>query len=397
MQIAVIGSKGLPPKQGGIEHHCAEIYPRMVEHGHSVDLFARSSYTRQTGGTECNFEGVNTITLPSLSFRGLDAFVNAAMGAILASRKTYDIVHFHALGPALFTPIPKAASSAKIVATCHGLDWQRAKWGAISRRVIKAGEQTAVKAADALTVVSENLQDYFVKAYGRPTEYVGNAPVAFTGIPDTNRSYTRALGLSQGRYLVFVGRLVPEKCPDLLIRAFNTMQLSGWKLVFVGGTSDTNLYTTQILELARVNPNIIFTGELQGARLAEVVRNAGLFVLPSNVEGLPLALLEAMNEQIPVVVSDIPVHQKIIGDDRGLLFKKGDAKDCSRALGWALKHPTVMSEFAERAARYVRRHHNWDDITLSYLNLYESLLDLDHPQRTHVGPTAPKPVEIRGY
>jgi glycosyltransferase involved in cell wall biosynthesis len=373
MRIAVIGSKGLPPKQGGIEHHCAEVYPRMVQHGHWVDLYARSSYTKESGVTVYNFKGVSTISLPSLNLRGLDAFANAAIGAILASRKNYDIVHFHALGPAIFTPIPKILSSAKVVATCHGLDWQRAKWGAVSKQLIKAGERIAVKSADALTVVSESLQSYFIETYGYSTHYVGNAPVPLTNL-GSQRMFIRALGLSPGRYIVFVGRLVPEKCPDLLIRAFNTLQASGWKLVFVGGASDTNLYSTQLIEQAQVNPNIIFTGELEGERLAEVVRNAGLFVLPSNVEGLPIALLEAMNEKIPVVVSDIPVHQQIVGDDRGLLFKKGDVDDCATCLHWAIQHPAAMAEFAKQAAAYVQHHHNWDDIALTYLNLYECLL-----------------------
>lgn len=374
MRIAVIGSKGLPPKQGGIEHLCSEIYPRMVACGHSVDLYARSSYIQVAGNSTRDFKGVNIISLPSLKLRGIDAFLNAAIAAILCSRKPYDVIHFHALGPSLFTFIPRLGlTSAKIVATCHGLDWQRAKWGKISSLVIKTGERTGIRYADAFTVVSKELQSYFDKTYGHPTSYISNAPVAFAN-SDSQGTYVRSIGLNPQQYLIFVGRLVPEKCPDLLIRAFNELQVSGWKLVFVGGNSDTSAYTLELFEQARNNPNIVFTGELVGAKLAEVVRNAGLFVLPSNVEGLPLVLLEAMQEKIPVIVSDIPVHQQIVGDSRGLLFAKGDTAACTKQLRWAIDNPIAMKTFAQRAESYVHSNHNWNDITSEYLGLYDSLL-----------------------
>jgi glycosyltransferase involved in cell wall biosynthesis len=161
MKIAVIGVKGLPPKQGGIEHYCAEVYPRMVAQGHSVDLFARSSYTDCSWLDRHDFQGVRVISLPSLPLRGLDAFFSSAFGAIASSGTRYDIVHFHALGPSLFTWLPKIASSAKVVVTCQGLDWQRAKWGSTSTRMIRMGEQAAVRFADGITVVSKTSNPTF--------------------------------------------------------------------------------------------------------------------------------------------------------------------------------------------------------------------------------------------
>ncbi|RUT01976.1 hypothetical protein DSM107010_63880 [Chroococcidiopsis cubana SAG 39.79] len=140
MKIAVIGAKGLPPKQGGIEHYCAEVYPRMVAQGHSVDLFARSSYTNLSWRNEYDFKSVRVISLPCMGLRGMDAFSSSALGAIGATASNYDVIHFHALGPALFSCLPRIASSAKVVVTCQGLDWQRAKWGNLSSRLIKLGE-----------------------------------------------------------------------------------------------------------------------------------------------------------------------------------------------------------------------------------------------------------------
>ncbi|MGC1305626.1 MAG: glycosyltransferase family 4 protein [Phormidesmis sp.] len=371
MRIAVIGSKGLPPHQGGIEHHCAEIYPRMVAASHTVDLYARSSYNRQRPARQ--YKGVNVITVPSIRLKGVDALACSGLAAALAMRKSYDIVHFHALGPSLFTPLPKLFSNAKVLTTCHGLDWQRAKWGHLSSRVIRLGERTAVKFADRLVVVSEALQNYFYKAYAVETTYIENAPVAYAP-SDGKFSFGQSLGLVPKRYLLFLGRLVPEKRVDLLLKAFQRLQPQDWKLVLVGDTSYTDAFTNQLLSAADSDPNVIFTGQLQGAQLAEVVRGAGLFVLPSDVEGLPLALLEAMQERVPAVVSDIPVHRQIVGRDRGLTFTAGDLDDLQDRLGWAVTHPWQMSQMANRAQQYVRSHHQWDTITRKYLDLYESLL-----------------------
>jgi len=375
MRIAVIGSKGLPPHQGGIEHHCAEIYPRIVGAGHSVDLYARSSYNHN--GAIKSYQGVRVITIPSIQIKGVDALACSAIASLMVLHKSYDIIHFHALGPSLFTPLPNVFSGAKVLTTCHGLDWQRAKWGAFSSRVIKRGERNAVKYSDRVIVVSEALQTYFLRQYALQTTYIENAPVPYAQ-SDSQARYVRTLGLQPSQYMLFLGRLVPEKRVDLVLKAFQRMQqqqqTKDWKLVLVGNTSDTGSYTAQLLQLASNHPNIVFTGELQGARLAEVVRNAGLFVLPSDIEGLPLALLEAMQEKIPAIVSDIPVHRQMIGTDRGLTFRAGDVTDLQTKLSWALSNTYRMKQMAANAMRYVQLHHNWDNISRKYVDLYESLL-----------------------
>jgi len=227
MRIAVIGSKGLPPHQGGIEHHCAEIYPRIVAAGHSVDLYARSSYNPNMARA-ISYKGVRVITVPSIRLRGVDALACSGLSAAIAALKRpqgrpYDIIHFHALGPSLFTPLPKLFSSAKILTSCHGLDWQRAKWGNFSSSVIKTGEQTAVRFADHLVVVSEALRDYFYKTYGKEATYIENAPVAYAH-SDRHFLYGHSLGLTPQKYMVFVGRLVPEKRVDLLLKTFQRLR-----------------------------------------------------------------------------------------------------------------------------------------------------------------------------
>lgn len=372
MKIAVIGTKGLPPKQGGIEHYCAEVYPRIVAQGHSVDLFGRSSYTDRSWLDRYNFQGVQVISLPGWDLRGMDAFISSALGAIASSGKRYDIVHFHALGPALFTWLPKIASSAKVVVTCQGLDWQRAKWGTTSSRLIRMGERAAVRFADEIIVVSKDLQSYFSNTYGRETVYIPNAPASYAE-SDPNFSYGTSLGLNQGRYILFLGRLVPEKRPDLLIEAFEALKPAGWKLVFAGGVSNTKAYVSKLLDRVAKNPDVVFAGELRGSRLAEIVRGAGLFALPSDLEGLPLAMLEAMQEGVPVVASDIPPHQQLLDEQRGVLFKTGDIDSCIRSLDWAIHHPEEMTVMAKNAQNYVEAYYSWERITADNLQLYTTV------------------------
>lgn len=372
MKIAVIGPKGLPPKQGGIERYCAEVYPRMVAQGHSVDMFARSSYTDSGWFSSYDFEGVRVKCLPSLPFRGLDAFTNSALGTIASVAKSYDIVHFHALGPAVYSWLPRIASSSKVVVTCQGLDWQRAKWGKFSSRLIRLGETNAVRYAHKIIVVSKALQSYFRQTYGIDTLYIPNGPGTYDE-SDPNFTYGKSLNLQQGRYVIFLGRLVPEKRPELLLKAFQKLKPEGWKLVVVGGDSDTTQYISELHGMAAGNKDVLFVGELHGRRLAEIVRGAGLFVLPSDLEGLPLVMLEAMQEGIPVLASDIPPHQQLIGQERGLLFEAGNVDSCVQSLERALRQPQELAVMAQKAQSYVRANYNWNNIVAENLSLYTEL------------------------
>ena len=374
MKIAVVGAKGLPPRQGGIEHHCAEIYSRMASQGHQVEFFARASYHQLDWNTRYMHKNVQVITLPSMPLRGADALLNSGLAATIASFRQFDIIHFHALGPALFSWVPRLLSPrTKVLVTCHGLDWQRAKWGPFSTALLKLGERTAVRCAHGIGVVSEELQRYFLEQYQCETTYISNAPASYER-SDPQSPFVRAQGLTVGRYVLFLGRIVPEKRPDLLIKAFNQLDATDWKLVLVGGVSDTVTYAESLKVLAKGHANVLFSGELHGKRLAEIVRGAGLFALPSEVEGLPLALLEAMREEIPVITSDIPVHRQILGPDRGLWFEAGNTQACTATLRWAIENLDAMTKRAHNARQYVERNHTWDSIAANWLALYQKKL-----------------------
>ncbi|MGD1911741.1 MAG: glycosyltransferase family 4 protein [Rivularia sp. (in: cyanobacteria)] len=376
MKIAVIGAKGLPPRQGGVEHYCAEVYPRMVaQEGHSVDLFARSSYTNSSWFENYDYEGVKVISLPDVGMRGVDAFITSALGALATTGKKYDIVHFQALGPSLFTSLSRIATKSKIVVTCHGLDWQRAKWGNFSTRLIQMGEQTAVRYAHGIITVSDALKTYFLQTYGRETVYIPTAPASYTR-SDPDFAYGRKLGLTRSQYMLFLGRLVPEKRPELLVEAFRKLQPSNWKLVLAGGVSNTKSFTSKLLNTVARDRKIILAGELRGTRLAEIVRGAGLFVLPSDVEGLPMAMLEAMREGVPVLASNIPPHQQLIAGRRGRLFEAGSLESFINELSWVTQNSTHMAAMAHNAQKYVNVNYSWDCITNQTLKLYKTLLEL---------------------
>lgn len=372
MKIAVIGTKGLPAKQGGIEHYCQEIYPRMVDRGHSVDLFARSSYIDSPWMKQYYFRRVRVISLPCLKLKGIDALFSSLLGAMLASNGKYDVVHFHALGPSLFTWLPKITLlfPSKVIVSCQGLDWRRAKWGKLSSQLLHLGEKAGVRFADKIIVVSEELRSYFKERYGRETVYIPNAPSSY---PPANSdfAYGTSLGLRQGRYITFVGRLVPEKRPELLIQAFQALKPPGWKLAIVGSTSDTNSFAQQIGNLTDDNSDVVFTGQLYGKHLAEIVRGAGFFVLPSDLEGLPLAMLEAMREGVPVVASDISPHRQLLDGGKGVLFPPGNLKSLVEAIDWAIDHPEELAIMAKEAQKCVEDNYNWDKITTETLKLYE--------------------------
>ena len=373
MKIAVIGAKVMPPEQGGIEHVCAELYPRVVHAGHSVDLYTRASLRKHHQHSHY-FQGVRVMPLSGITSRGLHAVSTSFLGALSASRGNYDVVHFHAIGPSLFSLLVRAiAPKSKVVVTCHGLDWQRDKWGTVARKYLQLSEKVAVRFADEIIVVSKDLQTYFWENYRKKTTYIPNAAAGYAA-SDPQMSFCSQLGLSKDRYIVFLGRLVPEKCPDLLIRAFQTLRPAGWKLAIVGKASDTSQYAAHLRQLASGNPAVVFTDELRGSQLAEVMRGAGLFVLPSRLEGMPLALLEAMSEKIPVLASDILPHQNLVGNEQGLLFRTDDLASCVHRLDWALQHPKEMTAFARNAHQFIQDNHTWEIVTAQTLEVYKSLI-----------------------
>lgn len=367
MRIAMIGLRGIPARAGGVERHVEELSTRLAARGHHVTVFCRPGYV---SGTQREYRGVHLASLPTVPVRGGEAFVHSGLGAWSAHGARFDVAHFHALGPGLFTPLTRALSPCAIVQTIHGLDDQRAKWGGGAQRVLRAGALLSAHVPDEVVVVSRALGEYYRDRYGRYTTYVSN------GVPTpeaADLSRLAGFGLRPRGYLLFVGRMVPEKDPALLLRAYRDLDTTD-PLVLVGDSSHTDGFMNRLRQLAAEDPRVRLVGYQYGADLAALLAGARLFVQPSLLEGLPLTLLEAAAYRLPVVASDIAPHLEVLGSGGPgrLIFHAGDGASLASTLAVALAtDETTLRCAARELQQEVSRRYDWDVATDLLEDVYE--------------------------
>ena len=276
------------------------------------------------------------------------------------------MVHIHAEGPAFFAWLPKMFGK-RVVVTVHGIDWQREKWqSGFGSKFIRQGEKNAVKYADEIIVLSKGVQDYFKDTYGRETHFIPNG-VNRPQIREANL-ITDKFGLKKDSYILFLGRLVPEKGIRYLVEAFKNVKTDK-KLVIAGGSSDTDSFMEELKELAKGDDRILFTGFVQGAMLDELYSNAYIYTLPSDLEGMPLSLLEAMSYGNCCLVSDIPECTEVV-EDKALIFKKSDVEDLREKLQEACDHPGMVMKMKKQAADFICEKYNWDKVVKETMKLY---------------------------
>ena len=365
LKIAMMGHKHVLSREGGVEIVVRELATRMAALGHRVTCYDRR--TGHVSGSEIDtrreYEGVEIRTVFTVDRRGLAAMTSSLAAAWRAARSDCDVVHIHAEGPAAMCWLPKLAGK-KVVVTVHGLDWARAKWGGFASRYIKWGERQAVRHADAIIVLSEDTRKYFDRTYGRKTEFIPNGVCR----PEIRQAgaIKRLWGLEQDGYVLFLGRIVPEKGLDCLMEAWKGVSTDR-KLVIAGGSSDTTEYMNALKGAA--GDNVIFTGFQQGAVLEELYSNAYVYCLPSDVEGMPISLLEAMSYGNCCVVSDIPQCAEVV-EDRAVTFPRGDANALRKALQALLDAPETVRRYKDGAADYICAKYSWDDVVASTLRVY---------------------------
>lgn len=254
----------------------------------------------------------------------------------------------------------------RCIATVHGLDHQRAKWGKFASAYIMLGEKCAVRFADEIIVLSEGVQKYFLDTYGRKTRFIPNGvnrPVLHEAEIIKNK-----FGLEKDTYILFLGRLVPEKGLRYLIQAFKQVKTDK-KLVIAGGSSDTDEFAGELWEMAKDDDRIVFTGFVQGQELDELYSNAYVYTLPSDLEGMPLSLLEAMSYGNCCLVSDIDECASVV-EDKALIFKKSDVNDLKEKLQLACDQPKIVEQMKAEAADFICGKYNWDDVVKETLSLY---------------------------
>lgn len=371
LNIAMFGHKRVPSREGGVEIVVQELSSRMAKLGHNVTIYNRSGHhvSDRNYDTEkrCEYDGVKIRSVLTIDKKGLAAVTSSFFAALRCAFSRADVVHIHAEGPAAMTPLLKLFRK-RVVVTVHGLDWQREKWSeGFASKYIKFGEKMAVRYADEIIVLSKRVQDYFKDTYNRSTVYIPNG----VSKPEivSPRLITDNYNLTKDSYILFLGRLVPEKGVHLLIDAFKGVDTNK-KLVIAGGTSDTDDYVDQLTDLAKDDERIIFTGFQQGQMLQELYSNAYVYVLPSLLEGMPLSLLEAMSYGNCCVVSDINECTEVVGD-KAVTVSAGDVDSLRCALQHLCDSESSADVYKKTAHDYILSRYSWDDVVAKTLDLYE--------------------------
>jgi glycosyltransferase involved in cell wall biosynthesis len=379
LRIAMIGSRGVPARWGGIERHVEELSALLAERGHDVTVFCRSNYVR---GGPSEHRGMHLRHLPTVGTKHLDAIVHSAIATSAAMASSFDILHYHALGPGVMGVLPRFLSSAKVVQTIHGLDDQRAKWGRGATAVLRSAGWLSGRVPDATVVVSRDLRRHYRERHGCQAIYIPNGVIPPPPRPPA--AGLDRLGLTQGHYLLFVGRFVPEKAPDLLLRAFRRVAGDD-RLVLAGDSSFTGDYVRELRARAAEDPRVVLAGFVYGAELEELYANAAAFVLPSELEGLPLTLLEAAAAATPVVVSNIAPHVEVVGADGPghRLVPPGDEAALSRALAGVLGNRARERAGALALRDRIRRAYRWPDAAATTERVYRWVLDPRMPRPEH--------------
>ena len=380
MKIAMLGHKRIPSREGGVEIVVEELAKRMVSLGHTVTVYNRKG--KHVSGVveenanhakEYRYEGIEVKTVWTLPNKSLNAIVYSFLATIKAMCSDADVIHFHAEGPCAMLPLAKL-SGKRCVATIHGLDWQRAKWGGFATRFLLYGEKMAAKYADEIIVLSKGVQDYFTETYKRQTIMIPN------GINSPKWQQAQIIeekyGLKKDGYLLFLARLVPEKAAHTLIEAYEKSDVD-LPLVIAGGSSHSSEYEMQIRDMAKKSAKrIITTGFVQGRELEELYSNCALYILPSEIEGMPLSLLEAMSYGCLCLTSDIKENANVTGEC-GLHFRKGDVNSLVQELDEAVCNLEELRKQEKYHSSYIQeavlKKYDWDDVVKRTLICYKGI------------------------
>ena len=372
MKILMVGHKRIPSREGGVERVVEELGVRMVEKGHTVYAFNRSG--KHVSGKEFettheklkSYKGIKIKTVPTINLKSLNAVIYAFFATIAATFRRSDVIHFHTEGICAFLFLPWLFRK-NIVVTIHGLDWKRDKWKGFSKKFIMFGEKCAAKFADKIIVLSEDTKQYFLDTYKRETVYIPNG-----ANPVVNRQadiIKQKNDLEKDSYILFLARLVPEKGLHYLLDAFRDID-TDMKLVVAGGGSHSNDYVEKVTKLAARDDRVIMTGFVQGQELDELYSNAYLYVLPSDIEGMPMSLLEAYTYGNCCLISDIYENVNF-APEKGITFKHSDVDDLKKKLEELIHNEELVKENKTGTTEYILKKFSWDEIVDKTLKLYK--------------------------
>jgi len=362
MKIAMLGVKAVPAI-GGIAQYVEQVGARLVERGHDVTVYCRPHYLEGNG----SYRGMRRVVTRGIQGKHLDALTHTATAALHASRCHYDIVHIHGSAPGVFAALPRVLGREKTVVTVHGLDWQGAKWTRAASALMRTAARVTAHSAHRMVAVSEWVQHEYTRAVACEMATIP------TGVEPAEPIEAKEIlehGLAPEGYIFCASRLMPEKGLHHLVAAFESLDTEK-KLVIAGNAPYDDEYTRALLSHA--SDRIIFLGFVQGRLLKELYSNAYLYVQPSELEGMSIAILEALSYGRCVLASDIPQNREALGSC-GYVFRSKDVADLEQSLRGLLDHPALVSEQCDLARTHVRTYRSWDTTAERYETLYDDLL-----------------------
>jgi glycosyltransferase involved in cell wall biosynthesis len=367
--IAVTGLRGVPAKWGGVEQQCEQLYSRLAARGHRVIIYARTSYIREDIRS---YKGMEVRRLPTINTKYSETFIHTLLAVMDVIRRGADILHIYGQGPSLLAPLPRLLRpTTRIFFTCGGLDWQRKKWPPWAAKIIYLGELCSVHFTHCPIVVSKALRQYYKDRHGVEAFYIPNGvSTAQKRAPDRIRKF----GLGHRDYFLVVGRLVPEKRVEDVLKAYRTRRFST-KLVIVGDSPEQRDYVEYLRSLAGDPGRVLFLGFQFDETLAELYSNARAMISASELEGLPLVLLEALSYGLPCVVSDISPHREILGDHLGYFFSVGNLEQLTAHL-LELDHlpENALERYEKDSLRRIEDHFSWEAAADKLESLYKASL-----------------------
>lgn len=383
MKIAFIGQKGIPTRSGGVERHVEHLAVRLRSLGHEVTVYTRPHYTPKD---KTAYQGVRLISLPSIRTKHLDAISHTVVATIHALFQGYDVIHFQSIGPSILAFLPRILTpKVRVIATFHSRDYFHKKWGFWAQLCLKAAEFFTCHIPERTIAVSEHLASYAKTFYHCSAVCIPNGAEV---TPVHNAGILSQYGLRPGQYLLSASRLIPHKGIHYLIKAFmeleDTTKLpNNYKLVIVGGPSNTEDYEAYLKTMAAGRSNVIFTGELSGEPLMTLFTEAGIFVQPSEDEGLSVALLEAMAFGLPTVVSSIPANVELARGGAGAIFENKNVESLKQELAYYVNRPDEATKLGQVAKDRIESQYSWDAIAEKTVEVYKEVM-AEHEARYHV-------------
>ncbi len=373
LRIVMLGIRGFPGSLGGAENFTEQVATRLAARGHDVTAYCRSYILDEWAKPEVEaparlghlrtFKGVRLKLLPTVRSKHLDNILHTVLATVDTFGRPYDVIHYHSMGPCLLTPLPYYTRRARVVTTVHGLDWSRAKWGGLARRALLAGAYCSANFAHVTTTVSKALRDYYEQRYRRRVHYV---PTGVEMNPTRLLDRARRWGIEPERYILFLSRITPEKGAHYLVEAYKRVR-PPMKLVVAGGTMFERDYVDELRRNA--GDNVIFTGFVTDEEMEELFSNAYLYVLPSEIEGLPHSLLQALSYGRCVLASDIESCREALGEC-GYTFRTTDVDDLAAQLAHLVGNPDLVRAEHDKGIARVKREYDWEKVVDRFEQLY---------------------------